>query len=183
MENESFLHAEEALQLGFCDEILFGYGMPDPGKAKKEEAEESTDSGGDDEPKAKERSADIVGDAHIYSRRLMRQSIMNYLGKIGVFDKTDEAAADETLSGEGESEDEASGNEQDTDEPETEDDASPDGEPPGNKSLGDILQDVSGEPDPPDNEMPVIGLDGRSAGRKFCSKECYTEHRFGKTEG
>ena len=24
---------------------------------------------------------------------------------------------------------------------------------------------------------------GRSAGRKFCSKECYTEHRFGKTEG
>lgn len=157
MENESFLHAEEALQLGFCDEILFGYGMPDPGKTKKEEAKEAADSGIEEQSKTKEQPADTVGDAYIYSRRLMRQSIMNYLGKIGVFDKTDDSATDEASDDDGETEDEASDNEQGTEEPETDDDSSPDGEPPG-----DILQDVSGVPDPPDNKMPVIGMDGRT---------------------
>ena len=64
MENESFIHAEEALKLGFCDGILFGDGT-------------ASQSAQADSPAA---IADGTDDkVHLFSTKQMNQSIVNFL--------------------------------------------------------------------------------------------------------
>ena len=69
MENESFIHAEEALKLGFCDGILFGDGT-------------ASQNAQADPPIPKADS-----EVHLFSTKQMNQSIMNYLNRSTVTTK------------------------------------------------------------------------------------------------
>ncbi|HCG60412.1 MAG TPA: peptidase S14 [Lachnospiraceae bacterium] len=66
MSEETWMNAKKALELGFCDEILF-----DGKKAETPEKEEALDEPADEKP---------VLTAHLYSTRRMDMAILNRLG-------------------------------------------------------------------------------------------------------
>lgn len=84
MENETWMNAKKAVELGFADEILFEAVEPDE-EEPEEEDPETDDSGTDDsedEPddKKKEKGKRVCGEASLYSSRQMGLTILNRLG-------------------------------------------------------------------------------------------------------
>lgn len=79
MENETWMNARKAVELGFADEILFGVVEPDadePGEGEHEKGEQ--EGVPDDRKKAKEKR--VCGVASLYSSRQMGLTILNRLG-------------------------------------------------------------------------------------------------------
>ena len=84
MENETWMNAKKAVELGFADEILFEAVEPDE-KEPGEEAPETDDSGTDDsedapDDKKKEKGKRVCGEASLYSSRQMGLTTLNRLG-------------------------------------------------------------------------------------------------------
>ena len=79
MENETWMNAKKAVELGFADEILFEAVGPDEEESEEddpetEEAEEALDD------KKKEKGERVCGAASLYSSRQMGLTILNRLG-------------------------------------------------------------------------------------------------------
>lgn len=84
MENETWMNAKKAVELGFADEILFEAVEPDE-EEPEEEDPEADDSGTDDsedapDDKKKEKGKRVCGEASLYSSRQMGLTILNRLG-------------------------------------------------------------------------------------------------------
>lgn len=79
MENETWMNAKKAVELGFADEILFEAVEPDEDEPEEEDPE--TDEP-EDEPddKKKEKGKRVCGEASLYSSRQMGLTILNRLG-------------------------------------------------------------------------------------------------------
>ena len=79
MENETWMNAKKAVELGFADEILFEAVEPDEdepeeGELEPDEPEEAPDD------KKKEKGKRVCGEASLYSSRQMGLTILNRLG-------------------------------------------------------------------------------------------------------
>lgn len=84
MENETWMNAKKAVELGFADEILFEAVEPEEDE-QEEEDPETDDSGTDDseeapDDKKKEKGKRVCGEASLYSSRQMGLTILNRLG-------------------------------------------------------------------------------------------------------
>lgn len=79
MENETWMNAKKAVELGFADEILFEAVGPDEEEAEEDapETEETEEAPGD---KKKEKGKRVCGAASLYSSRQMGLTILNRLG-------------------------------------------------------------------------------------------------------
>ena len=75
MENETWMNAKKAVELGFADEILFEAVEPD--EEDDPETEETEEAPGD---KKKEKGKRVCGAASLYSSRQMGLTILNRLG-------------------------------------------------------------------------------------------------------
>ena len=75
MENETWMNAKKAVELGFADEILFEAVEPE-----KEPDEEDPDEGEDGNDPEKEKKEGIHLTAQMYSSRQMGLTILNRLG-------------------------------------------------------------------------------------------------------
>ena len=79
MENETWMNAKKAVELGFADEILFEAVEPDEEEPEKDpEEEEKPEDAPDDKKKEKEKR--VCGEASLYSSRQMGLTILNRLG-------------------------------------------------------------------------------------------------------
>ena len=75
MENETWMNAKKAVELGFADEILFEAVEPDEeGELEPDEPEDEPDD------KKKEKGKRVCGEASLYSSRQMGLTILNHLG-------------------------------------------------------------------------------------------------------
>ena len=79
MENETWMNAKKAVELGFADEILFEAVGPDEEESEEDdpETEEAEEAPGD---KKKEKGKRVCGAASLYSSRQMGLTILNRLG-------------------------------------------------------------------------------------------------------
>lgn len=71
MENETWMNAKKAVELGFADEILF---------EAKEPGEDESDEPDEDETEEEEEKKPFTLEAHMYSGRQMNLTILNRLG-------------------------------------------------------------------------------------------------------
>ena len=75
MENETWMNAKKAVELGFADEVLFEAVEPDEeGELEPDEPEDEPDD------KKKEKGKRVCGEASLYSSRQMGLTILNHLG-------------------------------------------------------------------------------------------------------
>lgn len=79
MENETWMNAKKAVELGFADDILFEAVESDEEKPE-EEAPEIDDSEDTPDDKKKEKEKRVCGEALLYSSRQMGLTILNRLG-------------------------------------------------------------------------------------------------------
>ena len=79
MENETWMDAKKAVELGFADEVLFEAMEPDEEEPEEDdpETEETKEAPGD---KKKEKGKRVCGAASLYSSRQMGLTILNRLG-------------------------------------------------------------------------------------------------------
>ena len=79
MENETWMNAKKAVELGFVDEVLFEAMEPDEEEPEEDdpETEETKEAPGD---KKKEKGKRVCGAASLYSSRQMGLTILNRLG-------------------------------------------------------------------------------------------------------
>ena len=79
MENETWMNAKKAVELGFADEILFEAVEPDEDEPEEGELEpDEPEDAPDDKKKEKEKR--VCGEASLYSSRQMGLTILNRLG-------------------------------------------------------------------------------------------------------
>ena len=79
MENETWMNAKKAVELGFADEILFEAVEPDEEEPEEDpDEEEKPEDAPDDKKKEKEKR--VCGEASLYSSRQMGLTILNRLG-------------------------------------------------------------------------------------------------------
>ena len=83
MENETWMNAKKAVELGFADEILF---------EAKDPEEDAPDEPDEEETEEEEEKKPFTLEAHMYSGRQMNLTILNRLGVKPVEDKTTESA-------------------------------------------------------------------------------------------
>ena len=81
MENETWMNAKKAVELGFADEILFEAVEPEEDEAEEDpEMDEPEDA---PDYKKKEKGKRVCGEASLYSSRQMGLTILNRLGVTG----------------------------------------------------------------------------------------------------
>ena len=99
MEDETWINAKKAVQMGFADEILFEEkAAEEPAEEEKPEQEEEGADGGEEEKPDKKQIGLEAGlpEGVLYSTRLMGQTI---LGRLGVSDRAKEKPAVESQEG------------------------------------------------------------------------------------
>ena len=79
MENETWMNAKKAVELGFADEILFEAVEPDEEEPEEGPDEEERPEDAPDDKK-KEKGKRVCGEASLYSSRQMGLTILNRLG-------------------------------------------------------------------------------------------------------
>ena len=79
MENETWMNAKKAVELGFADEILFEAVEPDEEELEEDPDEEEKPEDAPDDKK-KEKGKRVCGEASLYSSRQMGLTILNRLG-------------------------------------------------------------------------------------------------------
>lgn len=79
MENETWMNAKKAVELGFADEILFEAVEPDEEEPEEEDPETDEPEDAPDDKK-KEKGKRVCGEASLYSSRQMGLTILNRLG-------------------------------------------------------------------------------------------------------
>lgn len=77
MENETWMNAKKAVEMGFADEILFEAVEPDEDEPAEDPEEEEKP---EDEPEDKKKEKRVCGEASLYSSRQMGLTILNRLG-------------------------------------------------------------------------------------------------------
>ena len=82
MENETWMNAKKAVELGFADEILFEAVEPDEDEPEEEDPETDEPEDAPDDKK-KEKGKRVCGEASLYSSRQMGLTILNRLGVTG----------------------------------------------------------------------------------------------------
>ena len=80
MENETWMNAKKAVELGFADEILFEAVEPEEDPEKEDPEEEDSDEGENDPDPDEEKKEGIHLTAQMYSSRQMGLTILNRLG-------------------------------------------------------------------------------------------------------
>ena len=80
MENETWMNAKKAVELGFADEILFEAVEPEEDPEKEDPEEEDSDEGENDPDPDEEKKESIHLTAQMYSSRQMGLTILNRLG-------------------------------------------------------------------------------------------------------
>ena len=82
MENETWMNAKKAVELGFADEILFEAVEPEEYEPEEEDPETDEPEDAPDDKK-KEKGKRVCGEASLYSSRQMGLTILNRLGVTG----------------------------------------------------------------------------------------------------
>lgn len=175
MEDESWIHAEDAVKLGFADAILFEGKAGDKAEPKPEEdepdepddpekpdeSEQETEEDPEEE-KVKNAADNAADNAVIFSTKAMGRVIMNRLTALSVTDQAKAEDAGDTAKSEVEKAAEAETVEDVQKVQECEETPEP-GETPQVDTASDPPADTdSPDADDTEPEMPIIGMDGRT---------------------
>ena len=149
MENESWIPAKEAVELGFADEVLFDEKETTP-EAPEADAEEAS---GVSVENVKDTAKTM--DTGLYSMRRMGMTILNRLGVYPVLSRQDAPEAQEASTPKAEPESPQDAAQRPQDAPEAQEAPTPKAEPEAAQIAPGRAQEA--------NPVPAIGLDGKTA--------------------